>query len=507
MLTDPMLLSPTATSVHVVWFTESAGRRHGVEVGGRWVPAATSALSRIAEDSASRVPGRGWLAFGPRTVWRHSALVNGLAPGERRPYRAVSDGEESVEFALTGAPVAGDGRLILLTSDHQLRPMVAANLQLAHELFGERLGAVFHAGDLVNVADRASHWFDDAGGCAFFPAMQGRASVVVGGRSWRGAPLLQHVPFYPALGNHEVMGMAGGTLDERFELAQPGRFDTTTYEEIFGRPRWYAETVGDVRLIVLFAARMWRPSTWDGSERSTFTEAMADLDDQARWGYGQHIFAPLLAGSEQYAWLAEELSGPAARRARFRVVMLHHPVHSIGWPAAPPFTDPVPFADRDPTTGRLTRVRYEYPAEADHLLRDVEPLLGCSGVQLVLNGHAHIWSRFRGADGVNFLETSNVGNTFGAYPSDGPTSRTLPGPDDGWQVRYARRGDAGGLDPITPTVAAMSSPGGVPLPYLASDAVTAFSMLDPGAGVVRSYRFDTADPEAEVVLFDEFALD
>jgi hypothetical protein len=506
MLSDPTLLAPTDTTVRVVWFTEFPGERHGVELDGRFVPATTTVLSRTAEDADSRVPGRTWSGYTPRPIWRHEALVDGLAPGERRQYRAVSDAVTSDDFTLTPAPSPGDGKLILLTSDHQLRPMTAANLQLAYEAFGDRLGAVFHAGDLVNVADRASQWFDDAGGCAYFPTAQGRAAVTMAGRSWRGGKLLQHVPLYPALGNHEVMGKAGGSLDERFDLAQPGRYDTTTYEEIFRIPRWYATTVGDVRLIVLFATRMWRPSTWDGSERGTFAEATANLDEPELWGHGQHIFASISEGSEQYAWLAAELAGEEAHRARFRVVMLHHPIHSIGWPAAPAFADPVPLVDRDPATGAVTRVRYEYPANADQLLRDVEPLLSRHGVQLVLNGHTHMWGRFRNAAGVHFLETSNVGNTFGAYPVGGPASRYLPGPEDGWRERYVRQGDAGGLEPIVPAVAPEVGSDGTPLPHLASDTVTAFSLLDTGAGVVRSYRFDTIDPDSTLVLFDEFAL-
>ena len=507
MLTDPILLAPTATSVRVVWFTESPGEHHGVELDGRYAPAATSVLTRTAEDADSRVPGRAWSGHTSRPIWRHDALVDGLAPGERRPYRAVSDAATSVEFTLGPAPASGDGQLILLTSDHQLRPMTAANLQLAYESVGNRLGAVFHAGDLVNVADRASQWFDDAGGSSYFPVAQGRASVTINGRPWRGGELLQHVPLFPALGNHEVMGTAGDSLEERFDLAQPGRYDTTTYEEIFRIPRWYATTVGDVRLIVLFAARMWRPFTWDGSERGTFAEATANLGNPASWGYGQHIFAPICRGSEQYVWLANELKGEAAQRARFRVVMLHHPIHSIGWPAAPAFADPVQLVDRDAATGAVTRVRYEYPAHADQLLRDVEPLLSRHGVQLVLNGHTHMWSRFRNAAGVSFLETSNVGNTFGAYPVSGPATRRLPGPDDGWREPYVGQGNAGGLEPIVPSVAPEFGPDGTPRPFHASDTVTAFSVLDPVAGAVRSYRFDTADPDARLILFDDFTLD
>ena len=46
MLSDPILLAPTDTTVRVVWFTESPGERHGVELGGRLVPATTTTGTR-----------------------------------------------------------------------------------------------------------------------------------------------------------------------------------------------------------------------------------------------------------------------------------------------------------------------------------------------------------------------------------------------------------------------------------------------------------------------------
>jgi hypothetical protein len=507
VLTDPVLLGATPTSVRVAWFTEWRGRDHEVVLAdGRRFAARTTRLTRVTEDADSQATGRRWERLTPRPVWRHEAVVDSLTVGQRVGYRVagVDDGghsSRSVEFAL--AP-AGTGDLLLLTSDHQLRALTAPNLQAAYELAGDRLGGVLHAGDLVNDPDRASEWFDHAGGCGFFPAMQGRASVTVGGRHWQGAPLLQHAPLYPALGNHEVTGEVGDTLAERFERVQPGTVDTTTYEQIFGLPRWYATTIGPVRLIVLFATRVFRPYSWDGSVRGTFAEATADLADPGRWGHGQHIFASLARGSEQYEWLAAELAGEHARRARFRVVMLHHPLHSIGWTAAPPFTDPVPVVDRDPA-GAVTAVRYEYPLAADQLLHDVEPLLSRHGVELVLYGHTHVWNRFRNDAGVHFLETSNVGNTFGAYLPGGP-ARVVPGPGDGFREQYAVYGDAGGLEPMVPSVAPEHGRDGAPIPYHASDEVTAFSLLDTTAGAVRSYRFDPAAAEPVPQLFDEFLL-
>ena len=57
-----------------------------------------------------------------------------------------------------------------------------------------------------------------------------------------------------------------------------------------------------------------------------------------------------------------------------------------------------------------------------------------------------------------------------------------------------------------PTVAPLVSPDGTPLPYVASNEITVFSLLDSAAGVVRSYRHDTRHPASPAVLFDEFPL-
>ncbi|MFY1671172.1 hypothetical protein ACN27G_14540 [Plantactinospora sp. WMMB334] len=99
---------------------------------------------------------------------------------------------------------------------------------------GVRLDGVLVAGDMVNVADRASDWFDAGTGPAFFAAMTGRARTPIAGRTYRGAPLLQHTPLFPALGNHEVMGRWSGTasLESQFHDPQPREL---------ARERWRAE--------------------------------------------------------------------------------------------------------------------------------------------------------------------------------------------------------------------------------------------------------------------------
>ncbi|MEO3778453.1 metallophosphoesterase [Micromonospora sp. B11E3] len=522
LLCEPYLLDPGPDGVHVLWHTEQAGRCQVALVGAgvpglterqahaaatgpadagpgwRRFPAETRPLSRTREDAGSSVPGRTYAGVTRRPVYRHLALVGGL-PAGRSPYRVVSvddDGRATVTTAHSLAPAVPPGRPVrlLLTSDHQLMPMVPANLTKVGETAGTALDGVLMAGDMVNVPDRASDWFDSARRPAFFTSFAGRAD----GR-WPGAPILPNTPLYPAIGNHEVMGRWSQTasLEEQFNDPQPGAWDVTTYEELFpvprsdaGGPRWWSRTIGDVHLITLFATTIWRTPKLTG--RGRFQEAAGDVDRPERWGHGQFIFEPVARGSAQYRWLAAELASPAARAARYRVVMFHHPSHGLGHHSAPPFTDPVPTIGPDGIT-------YHYPQADDHILRDVEPLLDSAGVHLVLNGHSHVWNRFRNAAGVHWLETSNVGNSYGAYDVTSGRSRELP---DG----YVQQGDPGGLAPIVPTVAPLAGPDGAALPYVASNDITVFTLLDTADGMVRSYRFDTVDPEAEVVLFDEFPL-
>lgn len=576
LLTDPFLQYPTDTSVRVVWFTEFAGQDHTVVYGTqpdqpldagdiRQVFATTRQLTRVQEDQDSHLP-QGTTIEQPtaRPVWRHEAEVGGLTPGQRVFYQVKSQTEDgtivtSDPFTLAAAPPPGQPLKILLTSDHQQKPMAAANLQKVAETIGT-VDAVFVAGDLVNVPDRASEWFDDAMGGAFFPVLQGRANyALTTGEDttthYQGGEVIQHAPLFPAIGNHEVMGRFSeaaplddqfndpvprsaaaklyqtnpevfnptGDLEQRRQWIIDHSYNTNTYEEIFSLPtsqvpnperpeetsRYYALTFGDVRLVSLFVTNIWRSPGINEDVRGRFRERQVDLGNPAAWGHGQHIFEPIQAGSLQYQWLQQELASQAFQQANYRVVMLHHPPHSLGDNVIPPFTDPVPVYDRN-DDGTLRAIRYEYPIQQDYLVRDLVPLLESAGVDLVLFGHSHLWNRFMGPTGMHFLETSNVGNTYGAYWKR--DSRKLPPAeptkdlDKYQQAYYAAQGDPNGLDPIVPSIAPLTDDDGTPLPYIASNDITAFSILDTGTGTVSSYYFDTRQPDSEVVKFDEFAL-
>ncbi|HBB33375.1 MAG TPA: metallophosphoesterase [Cyanobacteria bacterium UBA8803] len=582
LLTDPFLQLPTETSVRVVWFTEFAGSRHTVAYGStlnRTAIATTTKLSRTREDQKSRVgkqteEGQVYKQPTQRDIWRHEAEVTGLTPGERIPYRVTSVGEDgqvvrSKAFTLTPKPAPQTPLKILLTSDHQLMPMTAVNLQKVAQTIG-RVDGIFLAGDLVNIPDRASEWFDDNRGGAFFPCLQGRASYQLernGAKTtYIGGELIQHAPLFPATGNHEVMGrfsMEKG-LNMQFNEPTPravaqriyqknalqlnpqndpkqreawlknNSFNTDTYNEIFSLPdtspggkNYYALTFGDIRLVSLYITNIWRVPSLKGDAIGRYRERDADLNNPENWGYGQHIFEPIKKGSTQYNWLKAELNSVEFQQAKYKIVMFHHPPHSLGDNIVPPYTDPVPRIERD-AKGQIAAVRYEYPKEADYIIRDVVPLLESAGVQLVFYGHSHLWNRFVSSSGVNFLESSNVGNTYGAYFGEKqrqvPPSPFFPITEESrrktfirwhgkapnlaaeYQGNYTATGDPNGLEPIVPTLAPVLGPDHQPLPYIADNDITIFSILDTGTGMVSSYRFDSQKPESAVVKFDEFRI-
>ncbi len=558
LLTEPFLQLPTDSSVHVVWFTEFAGSQHIVNYGldlAHTVTATTTPLSRTREDQDSQRSVT-YNHVTARPIWRHEAEVTGLQPNHRVSYRVTSTREDgttvsSEVYTLTAKPTPGQPLKILLTSDHQVKPMVAANLQKVVETVGS-VDLVLFAGDLVNVADRASEWFDDRCGGSFFPALQGRACYELEKNGvktrYQGGAIIQNAPIYTAIGNHEVMGRFStrDALNEQFYNTAPrdvaegnyqsetnyiadefGRpptlnptgdptiraawikdhsFNTNTYEEIFSLPTsttggktYYAVSFGDLRLVVLHITNVWRTPSLAADSKGKYREREADLNHPDRFGWGQHLFERIDPGSDQYHWLEQELKSPAFQQAKYKVVMFHHPPHSLGENSVPAYTDPRHFATT--TAGKITAIRYEYPRQDDYIIRDVVPLLEKAGVQLVFYGHSHLWNRFVSPSGMHFLETSNVGNSYGAYVGD--LKRNVP---TGYKEDYAATGDPNGLEPIVPSIAPLLDVNHQPMPYIASNDITAFSIFDTGRGTVSSYRFDTRDPRSPVIEFDEFKL-
>ncbi len=547
LLSDPFLQLPTETSVNVVWFTEFKGDFHVVKYGTqltREAIANTTKLSRVREDLDSqldRPPTKS-----SRDIWRHEAIVKGLKPNQRVSYQVESIQDQQVissdVFTLSSLPTAATPLKILLTSDHQLMPMTPANLSQVVKTVGQ-VDAVFFPGDLVNIPDRASEWFDDRRGGAFFPSLQGRANYKLERNgvttTYHGGEIIQHAPLFTAIGNHEVMGKISpeSTLKEEFSQPHPRQvaqafyqsnvaqvnptkdaqietdwiknnsFNTDTYEEIFSLPqsdaggkRYYATTFGDIRLISLFVTNIWRSPKLETDAQGRYKESDENINNPQAWGYGQHIFESIAQGSNQYQWLTQELQREAYQQAKYKIVMLHHPPHTLGGNIVPPYTDPQPKLDYT-EEGEVKSRYYDYPIENDYIIRDLIPLLESAGVQLVYYGHSHLWNRFQSDSGMHFLESSNVGNSYGAHVGD--NKREIPTYS---RKNYVAIGDPNGLSPIMPNIAPLNADSGELLPYIASNDITVFSIFDTATGTVSSYRYDTRVQDDPAILFDQFKL-
>ena len=547
LLSDPFLQLPTENTVNVVWFTEFKGDRHLVKYGkqlGQQAIASTTKLSRVREDRDSQLDHPRAKSF--RDIWRHEAVVTGLTPNQRVPYQVESIQDRQVvssdRFTLASQPTSSTSLQILFTSDHQLMPMTTANLEQVVKTVGQ-VDAVFFPGDLVNIPDRASEWFDDLRGGAFFPSLQGKANYKLESNgtttTYHGGQIIQHAPLFTAVGNHEVMGKVSpnSTLKQEFNQPHPRQvakefyqstaevvnptnnpqveadwiknnsFNTDTYEEIFTLPksstggkRYYATTFGDIRLISLYVTNIWRSSSLEADAQGRYKESNTDLNKPKFWGYGQHIFEPIAQGSPQYEWLTQELQSKAYRQAKYKIVMLHHPPHTLGGNIVPPYTDPQPklYYSED---GEVKSRYYDYPIENDYIIRDLIPLLESAGVQLVYYGHSHLWNRFQSNSGMHFLESSNVGNSYGAHLGDNP--REIP--TYSWQ-NFATTGNPNGLPPIVPNIAPLIANSGQPLPYIASNEITVFSIFNTATGIINSYRYDTRQPNSAAIKFDQFKL-
>ena len=108
--------------------------------------------------------------------------------------------------------------------------------------------------------------------------------------------------------------------------------------------------------------------------------------------------------------------------------------------------------------------------------------------------------------GIHFLETSNVGNSYGANYGDKKRKNLPNNGDNHGDLNYVETGDPYGLEPVVPTIAPVVNENGKLLPYISSNHITVFSIFDTSHGTVSSYLFDTRKPNSKVIKFDEFEL-
>lgn len=521
-------------------------------------------LSRMAEDHESFIDSAPAASEGivDREVHRHEATVTGLPDNERVDYRVFSliDGQAHLSdvFTARDALASDEGSVFMLTSDHQQKKNTVANLTYSAETILEEMGPIENvlvAGDLLNHPDRGTEWFDDNRGLGFFPGMQGNAGHVseANGVTYDGAEVAQHAPLFPVIGNHEVQGRVDGvdSIGESFnspvprevaeaeyekvaaevnpsgdpqvraEWIEDNSWSVTSYEEIFSLPesdeggeQYYATSIGNTRVISLFSTRIWRDLTAEADPaarevNSRFHDSADSMDTPLERGYGQFIFEDLGVDSEQYSWLKDELNSNATQDAEHVIVMMHESAMSMGDNVTPHFSQPVATEEKD-EDGNVIGVRYEYTAEDSQLVTAVQPLIDKQGtpVDLVFNGHNHLWNRFESPNGVNYLETSNVGNSYGAFhPLSANGER--PVPPEPWDAsNYPTSGVPGGLEPVVPTENPFQSEidPSQPAPYVTSNDYSVFSGFDSTTGSVKSWVFDGREAEPTITLLDEFNI-
>lgn len=364
----------------------------------------------------------------------------------------------------------------------------------------------------------------------------------------------------------EQLGVVGqsemGMSREEFIRARS--FDHVTYYEMWNLPtnevagedpeNFYALRYGNVSLISMNVSRVWR--NWNNGftndGRGKFAEPAGTVNDLDTWGFGDMFFADYGPGSEQRIWLGQQLDSSDFETADYSVVLTHQTMFGHGDNAVPVMANPearitftdgrAPIVTTFPTDGStwaqiveaaenqlIESVHYRYP-RSDDLWMGVEAELLDEGVNLVVAGHSHVWSRTYvdtndGSHRLNYLETSNVGNTFGPTVNFNNRVRWAtqfyPDPDTNetrdptfWDpADYARIGDPQGRPDVVPSrvpaVDVMRDIEGGPegLPFISSNRVTVFSILDSGDGTVRSYAHDTQFPRSAAFEVDCFPLD
>lgn len=524
LLTDPILMNPTDTSVSVVWFTEEEGKNNIVILfengktnpSSRSVKATTTLMSRLRGGKTKETCDNPAIHT---KIYRHEAVIDNLPlykgrSFEKIPYRVKSDRAMSDMYTLRAKSQPGTPVKILLTSDLQSKPMCAANFSKAYETVGE-VDAVLANGDIVDVIDRVYDWFyaDNA----FFKVLTGKANDTLNGVKYTGGAFLQNAPIFVSLGNHDYMGRYSSKdpLSDQFNNPAPDDFNRITWEEIFTMPQagegienYYMTTIGDLGLITLDVNRPWRLS--DLGIRGRYSELLGSTKDIL--GYGEFIFESVAKDSKQYDFFEKSLASNEYKNSKYKMVMFHSPYSTLGRNGVHAFTDPKKSVVTDNVSGQKMTI-FNYPKEDDMIANNLVPLMEENDVNLLFEAHTHIWNRFVTKSGMNVLETSNVGNGYGGFYKSEELRPDIPSAlVDGdarsvmkeyWDINdFALTGDLYGNEPSFPNLEDL--PGNEP--YLSSNEITVFSILDTGKGCVDSFYFDTTQLESKVVKFDSFKL-
>jgi len=231
----------------------------------------------------------------------HTVRIEGLEPGEPYYYEVIAESPDGTNvktdpMSFQTAVERGKAFTFVMIGDTQSNPEVVK--RVSDIAWSHRPNFVSIAGDLVTTGTNKSHWTSH-----FFPNMR---------------PLINRVPMFPILGNHEKNARH---YYEYMDLPDPEYY--------------YSFSYGDADYFML------------DSEK------------------------PMGPGSEQYLWLEDKL---ASSDARWKFVVHHRPPyssdendHGNSW------LGPTTLGDLNP--------------------RQMVPLYEKYGVDIVFNGHVHVYER------------------------------------------------------------------------------------------------------------------
>jgi predicted phosphodiesterase len=345
ILAGPYLQNPTQTSITVRWISDDGG----------------SSLVFYGPNLKYSAKGSDGRWFDKLRCYLHEVTITLLKPNSRYPYKVQSGGTRSAAFTFKTAPESNTPISFLAISDAQMKPDLPMTVAAIDKWVQPEL--IIFSGDLVDRPERVTDWF--GGERSFFDVFTGKQP---------GAPILQNVPLFPSLGNHEYAKQprTEANLDESKNLE--------VYLALFSLPgneRYYSHDYGNTHFAHLNVSRSWtlKPKK------------------KPRLPLGDSI-AP---GSPQFNWLANDL---AQTNKKWTVVSLHQPIFGLGTNTDPPYSVPK----------KNLFGQYTYPK--DILYDDLRILLEKNKVDLVIWGHNHVYQHFY-HNGIHYIEASSIGNTYG----------------------------------------------------------------------------------------------
>ena len=390
----PYLTDLTTTSVDVVWATDASDTSDGVVSYG---PSGNCGQSIAAAAGAPT----SYTAFGEAApYYQHSVVLKNLSPGTTYCYRIFS-GTGSPDTALLSEPprfpttfstlptsgsfsfdVLGDFGETLLSNngpqtsynpyqdalDDQLASSAAS--PSAPALFAVSTGDVAYPGGSTTNYGDLNHPADGAGGG---PEVSG----VFDARYW--GKVGSSLPLYAVAGNHGRNGVFFSTWPTAANAAASGGVysGSTPYPSVNGLPAgnypsdWYAYTVGGVRFYILDA-------DWSDLSQSSYPNLGTACPSNCP-SYQADRDLHWQQDSAEYQWLANDLQQDRAARGAnaLRMAFFHYPLR----------------VDQNNFTTQQDVYLQNSAANPTGGGTSLEALLNNNGVNLVFNGHAHLYQR------------------------------------------------------------------------------------------------------------------